>query len=116
MLRRAAAAVPLLLSVWAMDGKPFFAERTLHRVNGIKWLFTYAGAAYLVFGMDWEAGGARMRSALTDAPDADGWLATGNVFALPNRWARAQRDRFWAVPAAASPSPPSTVAAAAEQS
>ncbi|KAJ1639890.1 hypothetical protein T492DRAFT_933597 [Pavlovales sp. CCMP2436] len=69
------------LDVWAMDGKPFWETRTLHRVNGIKWLSCYVSAVYLVFGADWG--------------DQD------NFFSEPQRWARGRYDRFWALPEAA---------------
>lgn len=72
------------LDVWAMDGRPFWAERTLNRVNGLKWLVTYGTCAYLLFGHDWGDG--------------------DHVFALPQRWARGQRERFWALPVASPPS------------
>ncbi|KAG8457137.1 hypothetical protein KFE25_012712 [Diacronema lutheri] len=66
------------LDVWAMDGRPFWAERTLHRVNAVKWLATYATCAFLVFAQDWGDG--------------------DHVFTVPQQWASKQCERFWAVP------------------
>lgn len=67
------------LDVWAMDGKPFPAERTMNRVNGLKWILTYSLAAYCVFSYDWQMG-------------------EEHVFSEPRRRAAAWMARFFDVP------------------